>query len=226
MDGRYRASPQEPEAYRPSLVRLERLLPGCEGHRDSRREVFRPRRDHVGGPGPHLYATTFTRSLDEAPGTLEELLANAKIITEKKPGIAGITFAVDPPCGGRCTACSRSYGGGYFDKNWNPIINSPQSKAGAAMYVALCQQAPKGVTSYDWDEINTAMLAGKAAMFMDSSVIYSRLADPAQSTVVGKIKMVPSPPDLPAEWDTPITGPSPSRKVPRPSPRHGCSSSG
>lgn len=61
------------------------------------------------------------------------------------------------------------------------------------MYVALCQQAPKGVTSYDWDEINTAMLAGKAAQFLDSSVIYSRLADPKQSTVVGKIKMDPFP---------------------------------
>ncbi|MGA2548042.1 MAG: sugar ABC transporter substrate-binding protein [Rectinemataceae bacterium] len=129
----------------------------------------------------------------KVPGTLEELLANAKIITEKKPGIAGITLRGGPSMWWPLYGVLKSYGGGYFDKNWNPIINSPQSKAGAAMYVALCQQAPKGVTSYDWDEINTAMLAGKAAMFMDSSVIYSRLADPAQSTVVGKIKMAPFP---------------------------------
>lgn len=127
------------------------------------------------------------------PNTFDELLANAKTITEKKPGVAGITLRGGAALWWPMYGVLKSYGGGYFDKNWNPIINTPQSKAGAEMYAALCRLAPKGVTSYDWDEINTAMLAGKAAMFLDSSVIYSRLADAKQSTVTGKVKMAAFP---------------------------------
>jgi multiple sugar transport system substrate-binding protein len=127
------------------------------------------------------------------PKNFDELLANAKEITENKPGVAGITLRGGPAIWWPMYGVIKSYGGGYFDADWNPIISSPQSRAGAEMYVELCKYTPKGVTSYDWDEINTAMLAGKAAMFLDSSVIYSRLADPAQSTVVGKVKMAPFP---------------------------------
>jgi len=61
------------------------------------------------------------------------------------------------------------------------------------MYTDLAKYAPPGITAYDWDEINTAMLAGQAAMFLDSSVIYSRLQDPEKSTVVGKIAAAPFP---------------------------------
>ena len=47
------------------------------------------------------------------------------------------------------------------------------------------------MTSYGWDEINTAMLSGQAAMFLDSSVIYSRLQDKESSTIVGKVGVAP-----------------------------------
>ncbi len=127
------------------------------------------------------------------PGTFDELLAAAKTISEKKPGVAGITLRGGAAIWWPMFGVLKSFGGGYFDADWNPIIATPQSQEGARMYAELCKYTPKGITSYDWDEINTAMLAGKAAMFMDSSVIYSRLADAAQSTVVGKVKMAPFP---------------------------------
>jgi ABC-type glycerol-3-phosphate transport system substrate-binding protein len=127
------------------------------------------------------------------PKTFDELLANANAITTKKPGVAGITLRGGAAIWWPLFGVLKSYGGGYFDADWNPIIASQQSKAGARMYVELCKNTPRGVTSYDWDEINTAMLAGRAAMFLDSSVIYSRLADAGQSTVVGKVKMAPFP---------------------------------
>lgn len=127
------------------------------------------------------------------PETFEQLLNNAKIITEKKPGISGITLRGGAALWWPIYGVLKSYGGGYFDAEWDPIINSRESRKGAEMYVNLCEYTPRGITSYDWDEINTAMLAGKAAMFLDSSVIYSRLNNPEQSTVVGKVKMAPFP---------------------------------
>ncbi len=129
----------------------------------------------------------------KVPTNFDELLANAKKIVQKKPGVAGIILRGGPGLWWPMYGVVRSYGGGYFDKDWNPIINTPQSKAGAAMYAALCQTGPKGLTSYDWDEINTAIFAGKAAMFLDSSGIYSRINDPKVSTVVGKLKFAPFP---------------------------------
>jgi ABC-type glycerol-3-phosphate transport system substrate-binding protein len=107
--------------------------------------------------------------------------------------MAGITLRGGPALWHPLYGVIRSYGGGYFDSDWNPIINHPKSIEGAKMYAELCKYTPKGITSYDWDEINTAMLAGEAAMFMDSSVIYPRLNDPEKSTVVGKIKVAPYP---------------------------------
>jgi multiple sugar transport system substrate-binding protein len=129
----------------------------------------------------------------KVPATFDEMLANAKTIVAKKPGIAGVILRGGPGLWWPMYGVLKSYGGGYFDKNWNPIINTSQSKAGAAMYAELCRTGPKGITSYDWDEINTAIFAGKAAMFMDSSGIYSRINDPKVSTVVGKLKFAPLP---------------------------------
>lgn len=126
------------------------------------------------------------------PTTFEELLANVIIISENTD-MAGITLRGGPALWHPLYGVIKSYGGGYFDENWNPIINSPEAIEGVKMYVELCKYTPPGITSYDWDEINTAMLAGEAAMFMDSSVIYPRLQDPEKSTVVGKIKVAPYP---------------------------------
>lgn len=86
----------------------------------------------------------------------------------------------------------RSYGGEYVTvPELSPQISSPEAAEALAMYDRLAATAPRGVTSYDWDEINTAMLSGQSAMFLDSSVIYARLQDPDLSTVVGNIGIAP-----------------------------------
>jgi len=128
----------------------------------------------------------------EVPDTFDELIENARIIHEEKD-IAGMTLRGGLALWWPLTSFMRSFGGEYFDTDWTPLVNSPGSKKGAEAYLALTEYAPRGITSYDWDEINTAMLSGQAAMFLDSSVIYSRLQDPEKSTVVGKIKAAPYP---------------------------------
>jgi ABC-type glycerol-3-phosphate transport system substrate-binding protein len=126
------------------------------------------------------------------PKTIDDLIENAKTISDQTK-IAGITLRGGQYLWWPLYGYVASYGGGYFDKNFKPIINTPESKKGIEAYVELAKYTPRGVTSYDWDEINTAMLSGQAAMFCDSSVIYSRLIDPELSKVVGKIKMAPFP---------------------------------
>jgi len=144
--------------------------------------------------GPvQIYRTDIYEELRlSVPKTFDELLANVKTISENTD-IAGITLRGGPFLYSPLYGVLRSYGGGYFDNEFNPIISSPESIEGAKMYLELCKYAPPGITQYDWDEINTVMLAGKAATFLDSSIIYPRLQDPEKSTIIGKFKVAPYP---------------------------------
>lgn len=128
----------------------------------------------------------------EVPSTFDDLIKAAKTVSDKG-SVSGITLRGGPSTWWPLYGVVRSYGGDYLDANGKPVIDSAQSKAGLEAFAALAASAPQGVTNYDWDEINTAMLSGQAAMFLDSSVIYGRLQDPKLSTVTGKIGAAPFP---------------------------------
>ncbi len=126
------------------------------------------------------------------PKTFEELLSNAKTISENTK-LAGITLRGGHALWHPMYGIIRSYGGGYFDEDYKPIVNQEQAAAGAKMYADLCQYAPPGVVTYDWNMINTAIVTGVAAQFLDNSAIWGRVSNPEISTVIGKAKMAPFP---------------------------------
>jgi multiple sugar transport system substrate-binding protein len=126
------------------------------------------------------------------PTTLDQVISAAKTISGKGT-VAGVTMRGGPTNWWPLYGFVRSCGGDYLNAAAKPVINSPGSKQGLTAFAALAASAPPGITSYDWDEINTTMLSGQAAMFLDSSVIYSRLQDPKLSTVIGKIGVAPFP---------------------------------
>ncbi|MDQ0469866.1 ABC transporter substrate-binding protein [Labrys wisconsinensis] len=126
------------------------------------------------------------------PADFDGLIKTAQAISAKGP-ISGITLRGGPTNWWPLYGVVRSYGGDYLDDKLTPVVASAESKAGLEAFAKLAAAAPQGVTSYDWDEINTAMLSGQAAMFLDSSVIYGRLQDPKLSTVTGKVAAAPFP---------------------------------
>lgn len=127
----------------------------------------------------------------KVPETFDELLDTAKIINEKE-NIAGITLRGGSDLWWPLYGFVRSFGGEYVDlENQLSKISTPESKAGVDMYIKCLAFTPPGITSAGWDEINTAILTGKAAMFLDSSVIYSRLEDPNVSQLAGKMGVAP-----------------------------------
>ena len=126
------------------------------------------------------------------PADFDTLLSAATRIT-KAGAISGITVRGGTYAWWPFYGFARSYGGDFLTADMKSAIASPQDKAALQMYANLAQQAPPGVTSFDWDEINTAMLSGEATMFVDSSVIYSRIKDPTLSTVADKIAVAPFP---------------------------------
>lgn len=128
----------------------------------------------------------------DVPATFDDLAAVAQSIAEERL-MAGITLRGGASNWWPFYGVLRSYGGEYVNvgEQITSAIDSEQSRAALEMYARLADHAPQGVTSYDWDQINTAMLSGQAAMFLDSSVIYSRLQDPELSAVVGKVGIAP-----------------------------------
>lgn len=139
-----------------------------------------------------VYRTDILEELGIAvPTTFEELAEAAERIDEETNN-AGITLRGGAANWWPFYGFVRSYGGEYVTApDLVPMINSGENADALAMYSRLSATAPRGITSYDWDEINTAMLSGQAAMFLDSSVIYSRLQDPDLSNVVGQIGIAP-----------------------------------
>jgi ABC-type glycerol-3-phosphate transport system substrate-binding protein len=124
------------------------------------------------------------------PTTFDELAAAAEKITAAGK-MSGLTLRGGNDIWWPLYGVVRSYGGDYLDAALKPVVNSAATQAAVSMYDRLAKSCPAGITSYGWDEINTAMLSGQAAMFLDSSVVYSRLVDPAVSNVVGKIGIAP-----------------------------------
>lgn len=129
----------------------------------------------------------------QVPTTFDELLVVVKTISDSDLNIYGTTVRGGPAIWYPFYGMVRSFGGDYWTENDEVKINSPGSVAALEALIELAKYSPPGVTDYGWDQINTAILSGTAATFIDSSVIYSRLEDPETSTVVGKIGAAPYP---------------------------------
>jgi ABC-type glycerol-3-phosphate transport system substrate-binding protein len=125
----------------------------------------------------------------DVPKTFDELAAAAQKITDGT--LYGMTMRGGAANWWPFYGFVRSFGGDYVTRDLKPVVNSKEAKAALESYVKLASFCPPGITNSDWDEINTAMLSGQAAMFLDSSVIYGRLQDKEASTVVGKIGVAP-----------------------------------
>ncbi len=125
----------------------------------------------------------------KVPETYDELLETACKIKTLEPGMAGLTSR-----GASGHQTSHAYllhlaplGGRVYDDQWNPIINNDAGvKAGEALKKIL-ECGPEGGTSFGFAEMKNAFLQGKAAMFLDSTVIAGEVNDPAKSKIVGKV---------------------------------------
>lgn len=125
----------------------------------------------------------------KVPETYDELLETACKIKTLEPDMAGLTSR-----GASGHQTSHAYllhlaplGGRVYDDQWNPIINNDAGvKAGEALKKIL-ECGPEGGTSFGFAEMKNAFLQGKAAMFLDSTVIAGEVNDPAKSKIVGKV---------------------------------------
>ena len=87
-----------------------------------------------------------------------------------------------------------TWGGKWFDENWQPQLTSPEFKDAVSFYVKLIQDyGVPGAANNGFSESLTMLAQGQAAMWVDATVAAGFLEDPKQSKVVGNVGFVMAP---------------------------------
>jgi sorbitol/mannitol transport system substrate-binding protein len=86
------------------------------------------------------------------------------------------------------TTVVNTFGGTWFDKDWQPQVNSAPFTAATQFYVNLIKQhGEPGASQAGFTECLNAMSQNKVAMWYDATSAAGSLEDPASSKVVGKV---------------------------------------
>lgn len=92
------------------------------------------------------------------------------------------------------TTVVQTFGGAWYDEEWNAQVDSPEFTEAVNFYVDLLAEAGEAdPVSHSFTECLNLLGSGKAAMWYDASVAASILEDPASSEVAGKMGYVHAP---------------------------------
>jgi sorbitol/mannitol transport system substrate-binding protein len=129
--------------------------------------------------------------------TYEDIRRFAAALTDKSAGIYGITLRGKPGWGeNMCflTPLVNTFGGAWFDMQWNPQVASPEWKKAITFYVDLMKNyGPPGATANGFNENLTLFASGKAAMWIDATVGAGSLYDKKESQVADKVAFAKAP---------------------------------
>jgi sorbitol/mannitol transport system substrate-binding protein len=118
-------------------------------------------------------------------------------LDNKQTGTAGICLRGLPGWGevlAPLDTVINTFGGSWFDMNWNAQLTSPATQQAVQFYVDLLRnygEAGPAVSSFG--ECATLFGQGNVAMWYDATSVVTVLEDPSQSKVVGKVGYVPAP---------------------------------
>lgn len=126
-------------------------------------------------------------TLSDNPTWQQVAEAAAKV---KTADTAGICMRGKPGWGdlfAPLTTVVQTFGGNWYDDQWNATVDSPEWKEAVTFYKTLLDTSGQAdPVSYSFNECLTALKEGKAAMWADASVAASML-EAADSPVKGKM---------------------------------------
>ena len=170
-------------------------------------DILKPMLTAATGPDNKLYGIPFygessmlmyRKDLLAAKGlsmpdhpTWQQVADIASKVADKSKGIAGICLRGLKGWGemfAPLTTVVNTFGGTWFDKDWNAQVNSQPFNQAVSFYTNLVKQygEPDPQTA-GFSECQNAVGQGKAAMWYDATSGAGKLEDPSQSTVAGKL---------------------------------------
>ncbi|WP_250029004.1 ABC transporter substrate-binding protein [Paractinoplanes maris] len=170
-------------------------------------DLIKPMVSSLSGEDGKLYAAPFygessflmyNKELFDAKGlkmpekpTWAQVADFAAKLDDKSKGVSGICLRGLPGWGelfAPLTTVVNTYGGTWFDKDWNAQVNSPEFKAATDFYVNLLKQhGQPGAPQSGFTECLNTFGQGKAAMWYDATSAAGTLEDPNASKVAGKV---------------------------------------
>lgn len=203
------------------LTDLDPLMAQTPGYD---REDFTPSiRNALSGPDGHMYSVPFygesaflmyRKDLFEQAGltmpakpTWEQVAGFADRLTDRSQGRGGICLRGKPGWGevmAPLDAMIHSWGGRWYDPQWNAQLNSPEVREAANFYVDLVRRdGQAGAAGSGFSECGNQFSQGNTAMWFDATVAAGLLENPEESNVVGKVGYAPAPTGpggLPSSW--------------------------
>lgn len=129
--------------------------------------------------------------------TWDEIREFACALHDPDNGQYGITLRGLPGWGEVMAPLStvvNTYGGRWFDENWEPQLNSPEWIEAVTFYTDLVKDCGEpGPTGIGFTESLTLMSQGQAAMWVDATVAAGFLSDPTQSQITDSLGFAPAP---------------------------------
>ncbi|MFJ4651829.1 ABC transporter substrate-binding protein [Nocardia sp. NPDC088792] len=113
------------------------------------------------------------------------------------PDLAGICLRGDPGWGealAPLTTMINTFGGRWYDENWNAQLTSPADTRAVQFYVDLVRKyGEPGAATAGFGECATQFSQGHAAMWYDATSAVGVTEDPQSSKVVGEVGYAPAP---------------------------------
>ncbi|MFP5073148.1 ABC transporter substrate-binding protein [Pseudonocardia nantongensis] len=193
------------------LVDLDPLMARTPGYDPA---DFTPSiREALSGPDGHMYSTPFygesaflmyRKSLFAQAGltmpaqpTWEQVAGFADRLTDRSQNRAGICLRGKPGWGevmAPVGAMVNSFGGRWYDPQWNAQLQSPEFRDAVNFYVDLVRRdGQAGAAGSGFSECGTQFSQGNTAMWFDATVAAGLLENPEESRVVGDVGYAPAP---------------------------------
>ncbi len=116
---------------------------------------------------------------------------------DPKAGVSGICLRGLPGWGevlAPLDTVINTFGGSWYDTNWNAQLNSPATAQAVDFYVNLLRNyGEPGPAGASFGECGNLFGQGNVAMWYDATSVVNVLEDPEQSKVVGNVGYVPAP---------------------------------
>jgi sorbitol/mannitol transport system substrate-binding protein len=90
-----------------------------------------------------------------------------------------------------------TFGGRWFDENWQPQLNTPAVQRAVTFYANLLQKyGEPGASNSGWQDCLNIMTQGKGAMFYDATSFGGVLETPSTSKIAGNVGYVYAPTEV------------------------------
>src|SRR5258708_1583653 len=123
--------------------------------------------------------------------TWDQVTQFAKELNDPASGVTGILLRGQSGWGMNMAPLDtiiNTFGGRWFDSNWQPQLNTPAVQRAVAFYANLLQKyGEPGASTAGWQECLNLITQGKGAMFYDATSFGGVLETPSTSKIAGNV---------------------------------------